>query len=180
MDNMSKIKKVSKLCYILLLGILILVPLYYIFYWLFINSLSESFVNINIEPIPETQHILSPKLQIIGFISSLLPLSALMYGLIYTRKLFAFFKDGVVFALEQVVLFKKISKALIFWVIFSIVYEGIKSVIFSFNNPVGERVLSLGLSSSQVGILFISIIILVIAWIMDEGRIINEENKLTV
>ncbi len=180
MDNISKIKKVSKLFYILLTGVLIAVPLYYIFYWVFINSLSESFININIEPVPESQNILSIKLQIAGFISSLLPLSALMYGVFYTRKLFASFKEGVVFSLEQVVLFKKISKALVLWIVFSIVYEGIKSIIFSFDNPVGERVVSLGVSSSQMGILFISIVVLVIAWIMDEGRIINEENKLTV
>jgi len=180
MENMSKIKTVSKVFYILLTGILIAVPLYDIIYWIFINSLSQSFININVEPVPESQYVLSLKLQIIGFISSLLPLSALMYGLIYTRKLFSFFKDGIVFSLEQVVLFKKISKALVLWIIFSIIYEGIKSVIFSFHNPVGERVLSLSLSSSQMGILFISIIILVVAWIMDEGRVINEEQKLTI
>ena len=121
MDNMSKIKKVSKVFNLLLTGLLIILPIYYILYWLFINSLSESLININIEPIPECSNILSVNLQIIGFISSLLPLSALIYGIIHIKKLFLFYKEGIIFSLEQVKLFKKISKALALWILFSII-----------------------------------------------------------
>lgn len=180
MDNMSKIKKVSKLFNLLLTGLLIILPIYYILYWLFINSLSESLINVNIEPIPECSNTLSVNLQIIGFISSLLPLSALIYGIIHIKKLFSFYEEGIIFSLEQVMLFKKISKALALWIVFSIIYESIKSIIFSWDNPVGEHVLEIGFNGNQIGILAISIVILVIAWIMDEGRILNEENKLTV
>ncbi len=180
MDNMSKIKKVSKLFNLLLTGLLIILPIYYILYWLFINSLSESLINMNIEPIPECSNTLSVNLQIIGFISSLLPLSALIYGIIHIKKLFLFYKEGIIFSLEQVKLFKKISKALALWILFSIVYESIKSIIFSWNNPVGEGIVTISLNANQIGILIISIVILVIAWIMDEGRVLSEENKLTI
>lgn len=180
MDNMSKIKKVSKLFSLLLTALLVILPIYYILYWLFINSLSESLINVNIEPVPECLNTLSANLQIIGFISSLLPLSALIYGIIHIKKLFSFYKEGIIFSLEQVILFKKISKALALWIVFSIIYESIKSIIFSWDNPVGEHVLEIGFNGNQIGILVISIVILVIAWIMDEGRILNEENKLTV
>jgi hypothetical protein len=180
MDNMSKIKKVSKLFNLLFTGLLIILPIYYILYWLFINSLSESLINVNIEPVPECSNTLSVNLQIIGFISSLLPLSALIYGIIHVKKLFSFYQEGITFSLEQVILFKKVSKALALWIVFSIIYESIKSIIFSWDNPVGERILEIGFNGNQIGIVIISIVILVIAWIMDEGRILSEENKLIV
>ncbi|WP_428025682.1 DUF2975 domain-containing protein [Arcobacter sp.] len=180
MDNMSKIKKVSKLFNLLLTGLLIILPIYYILYWLFINSLSESLINVNIGPVPECSNALSVNLQIIGFISSLLPLSALIYGIIHIKKLFLFYQEGITFSLEQVILFKKVSKALALWIVFSIIYESIKSILFSWDNPVGERILEIGFNGNQIGIVIISIVILVIAWIMDEGRILSEENKLIV
>ncbi len=180
MDNMSKIKKVSKVFNLLLTGLLIILPIYYILYWLFINSLSESLINVNIEPVPECSNTLSVNLQIIGFISSLLPLSALIYGIIHIKKLFSFYQEGITFSLEQVILFKKVSKALVLWIVFSIIYESIKSILFSWNNPVGEGLVTISFDASQLGILTMSIVILVIAWIMDEGRILSEENKLTV
>ena len=170
MDNMLKIKKVSKLFYLLFTGFLIILPMYYILYWLYINSLLE-ILNLN--------HI-SFKLKVVGLISSLLPLSALIYGVNNIRKLFLLYKEGIIFSSEQVKLFKKIARALVLWILFSVIYDSIKSVIFTWNNPEGSRLLSISFNTNQIGILIISVIIFVIAWIMDEGRVVYEENKFTV
>jgi len=180
MDNLLKIKSFSKYFYLLLSFFLVMMPLYYIFYWAFINYLPETLINVNIHPTPLSPNELSVKLQLIGFITSLIPLSALIYVILNIRKLFSFYKEGQIFSFEHVRLFKKIANALISWVVLSIFYESAKSVIFSAGNPPGSRVISVGFSTAEITTLLVGGIVFIIAWVMDEGRILNEENKLTV
>jgi hypothetical protein len=138
------------------------------------------FFVVNIDPTPLIPSPLSAKLRLIGFAISLFPLSALLYGLMNIRNLFSFYKNGVIFSFEHVNIFKKISKALFWWVLLSILYESGKSVLFSLGNPPGQRTLSITFDSSEATTLFIAGIVFLIAWVMDEGRILKEEQSLTV
>lgn len=180
MDNLSKIKKFSKNLHLILSFLVVVIPLYYVLYWVFVNYLPETFINVNIHPTPLIPNELPIKFQILGLFASLLPLSALIYVIINIRKLFSFYKEGVIFSFEHVSLFKKTAKALILWVVLSIIYESAKSVIFSAGNPPGSRVLKVGFSSAEFTTLVLGGIVFIIAWVMDEGRIITEEQQLTV
>jgi hypothetical protein len=180
MDNLSKIKKFSKYFHVLLSFLLVAIPLYYIAYWALINYLPETLINVNIHSTPLIPNKLPIKLQLIGFITSLLPLSALTYGLVNIRRLFSFYKEGVIFSFEHVSFFKNTAKALLLWVVLSILYESAKSVLFSAGNPPGSRVLKVGFSSAEITTLMVGAIVLIIAWVMDEGRILTEEKELTV
>ena len=180
MNNLSKIKKLSKKLHLLITVFLVVIPLYYLIYWAFINYLPETLLTVNIESDLLVPHPLSIKLQLIGFIVSLLPLSALMYGLNNIRKLFSFYQQGVIFSFEHVNIFKNTSKALIGWVFFSILYESAKSILFSIENPPGQGVVNVGFSSQEITTLAIAGIVFVIAWVMDEGRILTEEQHLTI
>jgi len=180
MDNLSKIKKHSRMFYLLLSFLLVAVPLYYILYWVLINHLPETLININVSGTPIIPNKLSVKLQVLGFVVSLLPLSALTYCILNIRKLFSFYRDGVIFSFDHVRLFRKIAKALMLWVILKIVYDAAVSVIFTLGNPPGHRMLRVGLSSGEITALFVGGIIFIIAWVMDEGRILSEEKELTI
>jgi hypothetical protein len=180
MDNLSKIKTFSKNIHLLLSFLMVAIPLYYILYWLFINHLPETLINVNIKPTPLIPNQLPIKLQIIGFIICLLPLSALIYVITNIRKLFSFYKEGVIFSFEHVRLFKKTAKALLLWVVLSITYASAKSVIFSAGNPPGSRLLKVGLSSAEITTLLVGVFVFIIAWVIDEGRILSEENELTI
>lgn len=180
MDNLSKIKKFSKNLHLTLSFIMVVLPLYYVSYWAFVNYLPETFINVKIHPTPLIPNELPIKLQIIGFITSLLPLSALIYLVTNIRKLFSFYKDGVIFSFEHVSIFKKIAKSLVLWVVLSIIYESAKSVIFSAGNPPGTRILKVGFSSAEITTILVGCIVFIIAWVMEEGRILSEENELTV
>ncbi len=180
MNNIEKIKKVSNLFSILLTGLIIIIPIYFISYWLFINSFSQNLIADSVFSFEGAGGSLSVELQVIGFLSSLFPLGAIIYGLINTKKIFTLYIDGVIFSDEHVILFKKIAKAFAFWVLFSVIHESVKSVVFSWNNTVGSRHLEITFGSIEFGVILMSVLFLVIAWIMDEGRTITEENKLTV
>ena len=180
MDNLPKIRKISKAIYFVLSFLLVAIPLYYISYWLFINHLPDRLITVNSHSLPFIPHKLPIRLQFIGFIASLLPLSALVYGIFNVRRLFSFYKDGLIFSSEHGGLFKNSAKALILWVFLSIIYESAKGVIFSAGNPPGSRILEVGFSSAEITALMVGGISYVIAWVMDEGRILSEERDLTI
>ena len=180
MDNLSKIKNLSNKFYLLLSFLLVAIPLLNIGFWSLINYLPETLINVNTTGSAIVPNKLSVQLQVIGFIVSLLPLSALLYCIMNIRKLFSFYKDGVIFSFEHVILFKRTATALLLWVILKIIYDSAVSVIFTFGNPPGQRLLKVGFSSGEVTALLVGGIIFIIAWVMDEGRILNEEKELTI
>lgn len=180
MENLLKIKAFSNKFHGLLSVLLLLVPLYYIVYWAFINHLPETLITVNTSSTSLIPDMLDVKLRMIGFSVSLLPLSTLTYLLFNIRKLFSFYKKGEIFSFEHVVLFKKTARGFIFWVISSILYGSAKSVLFSFGNPPGSRVLTVEFSSAEITEILVGAVIFLIAWVMDEGRALAEDYKLTV
>ena len=68
----------------------------------------------------------------------------------------------------------------VLWVVASMIYESAKSVIFSLGNPPGSRVISVTFSSPEITTLVVAGLVFFIAWVMDEGRALNEENQLTI
>ena len=179
MDNLSKVKRISKYFYLLFSFLLVAIPLYDILYWVLINHLPDTLIAVNHSK-PLIANELPIKFQVIGFLVSLLPLSALTYGISNIRKLFSFYKEGVMFSLDHVIIFKNTAKALLLWVLFLIIYESVKSVLFTAGNPPGSRLLEVGFSSGEFTTLMVGGIVFVIAWVMDEGRILIEEKELII
>ena len=180
MGNLPKIQKFSKTMHRLLSVLLVVIPLYYILYWACINHLPEQLITVNTHAEPLIPYKLSAIWQVVGFLASLFPMSALFYGILNLRKLFTYYGKGIIFSLEHVSLFKSIAKALLLWVLLSIVYESAKSILFSLGAGPGNRVVTVEMSSSEIMILLVGGIVWIIAWVMDEGRLLNEESELTV
>jgi hypothetical protein len=180
MGNLLKIKKFSKGFHFFISFMLVAIPLYYVGYWAFINHLPAKLITVNIPPTPLIPNKLPIKLQFVGFMASLLPLCALSYGLVNIRKIFSSYKEGIIFSFEHVGFFKKTAKALVLWVFFSIIYESVKSILFSIGNPPGSRVIDVNFGSTEITPLLVGGIVFVIAWVMDEGRVLSEENELTI
>lgn len=180
MDNLLKIRKFSKTFHVLISFLIVALPLYYIIYWTFINRLPENLITVNTPSVPLVPYALPVRLQLAGFMVCLLPLSALLYGLAHIRKLFSFYKEGVIFSFEHVRFFKKTAKALVVWVFLSMMYESAKSVLFSLGNPPGSRIINVSFGTAEITSLLVGGIVFVIAWVMDEGRALSDENELTV
>ncbi len=180
MDNLFKIKKFSKNFYFLISFLIVALPVYYAVYWAFINHLPAQIIAVNISSNALIPHKLSAELQLVGFTISLLPLAVLTLGLLNIRKLFSFYKEGIIFSIEHVIIFKNTAKALVLWVFLSIIYESAKSVLFSLGNPPGSRVLEVGFGTAEITSLLVGGIVFIIAWIMDEARVLSEENELTI
>lgn len=180
MGNLPKIQKFSKTLHLLLSVLLVVIPFIDVLYWSCINHLPERLITVNVRAEPLIPYDLSAQWRVAGFLASLFPLAALLYGILNLRKLFSYYGQGRIFSLEHVSIFRNTAKALLLWVFFSILYEGVKSILFSLGAGPGNRVVTLGVSSSEVMILVVGSIVWIIAWVMDEGRLLNEECELTV
>ena len=180
MDNLGKIQKVSAKFHLLFSVLLIGLPLYYLFFWIFINHIPQSFITVNMPAKLLVPHELSIWLRLWGLLASLLPLFAQIYALLNLRELFAYYKQGVIFTYRHVQCFRNIGRALLLWVACSMVYETVSTFLFSWGNPPGQRILMIGFSGADFTALIIGSLVLVIAWVMDVGRQLNEEQALTV
>ncbi len=180
MGNLPRIMRFSRNFHRFTSALLVAIPVYYVIYWAFINVLPKTLVTINMSSTGLLKNSLPVELQLLGFAVSLLPLSALIYGLFNIRKLFSFYREGVIFTFAHVMIFRNTARALIGWTVLSILYESVKSVLFTMGNPPGQRVLSVTFGSPEMTTLVVAGIVFVIAWVMDEGRILSEEQKLTV
>ncbi len=180
MENLSRVKTLSNWVYkALSIGILF-IPVYYVSYWFLVNHIMPPLIVVNTSATPITPHELPIEVLAAGFISSLPPLLVLVFVLLNLRKIFLFYKDGVIFSFEHVILFKRTAKLLSTWVVLSVIYESIKSVLFSLNNPVGKIVLSVRFGSEELTVIMVAAFIYIIAWVMDEGRALAEENQMTI
>lgn len=180
MQDLSKVKQLSGWVDKALSFGIFIIPVYYVLYWALANYIELPLVAVNTKAQSLAPYELPIEVLAVGFISSLLPLTVLVYTLLNLRKLFLFYKAGNVFSFEHVALFRKIAKLLSIWVLLSIFYESVKSILFSLNNPVGERVLSIEFGSEELTVLVVAAFVYVIAWVMDEGRVLAEENQMTI
>ncbi|MEH6526053.1 MAG: DUF2975 domain-containing protein [Sneathiella sp.] len=180
MRNFSKIKTLSNWIYWALSICIVIIPVYYLSFWFLINNTDFPLEAITTGTTSIAPRSLPTEILAAGYFSSIFPLTVLVCVLLSLRKIFLLYKSGIVFSFEHVVLFKKTAKLLVFWVLLSVAYESVKSVLFSLENPPGERVLSVEFGSDELTVILVAAFVYVIAWVMDEGRVLAEENKMTI
>jgi hypothetical protein len=67
-----------------------------------------------------------------------------------------------------------------YWAFGGLVYGGLISVVLSFNNPPGQRILSISFTGLDVVTLFCGMIVLVISYVMNEAQKIADEQRHTI
>jgi hypothetical protein len=178
MDNRDRIRRASRRLRYLLLSLLFIMPVVDGLVWLNINRFPEIiYKNILpyfvVPPLPFTARCL-------GFVVTLIPMGVAMCGAFYLMQLFALYEQGHIFMMDNVRCFKKLSYVLIWWFVAGILYNSLLSVALTLHNPPGQRIMILELSSSDLTALLLGGILAVIAWVMEEGRKLQEDQDLTV
>ncbi len=177
MNNIENIQQISSK-YILLLNALILaVPAGTLLYWLFFNSLSDGFL----AELPVLPNEGLSSLQIIlAVLVSFIPMSVGLYTLITLRILFTLYESGVIFSVENVTCFRRLGYALIAWVIANMLFTPLISLVLSFANAPGNRNLVMNFGIEDISTLIIGGVVLIVAWVMNEGHKLQDEQTYTV
>ncbi len=174
--NMSRIQRVSGRFRLLLTVLIVLIPVLTLISWMSFNSLPAGFKSGL--PVKVTSDLPLFKL-ILGFLISLIPISATLYGAIHLKRLFSLYEKGIVFAEENVRCFRHIGYALLFSVPANIVDIMLISLMLNYEKPFGSRVY-LQFSSTDMVFLMMGAVILMISRVMKEAVILEDEHAHTV
>nr|WP_291332506.1 DUF2975 domain-containing protein [Desulfovibrio sp.] len=94
--------------------------------------------------------------------------------------LFGLYASGELFSPRNVTCYRRLGRTLLYWAAAAFLHTPLLSLASSIGMPQGQRHISVGIGSVEIVALFAGATALVISWVMDEGRGIEEERTLTI
>jgi hypothetical protein len=178
MPNLKRIQCASRRLRRLLLVILFLIPIINTLVWIFINKLPTELCERIIPVFVKMPLPLSARLM--GFAVTLLPTAMGMIFTYFLMQLFRLYEEGQIFRAPNVRCFRNLARVLLVWFVIGIIHQTLLSVVLTLHHPPGQRMITVGLSSGDLTTLLTGVILAVIAWVMDEGRKLQEDQDFTV
>lgn len=178
--NEERIHRMSRRLRLLFQFGVFLLPLVPVLFWLGYNHLPQV-MHDNMFPFPaEAPAWLPLNSRLIALAGAIPATVVLVLALIGLKRLFALYERGIYFQAENVALFRTLGR-LAFWSILAdVLNKTVLEIARTINNPPGERILSIGLSSDHLKLMVVAVIIMIIGMVIDEGRRIHDEIQLTV
>jgi hypothetical protein len=178
---MQRIQSISARFRILFKLALVSVPVLNLVLWTFYDKLPSE-VTITLLPhyLNLTDININPTTKLMSFFASMLQVSVVMYALVILLKLFKNYQQGIIFSLENVYFYRKLGYSVFAWFISDKLVDVLVSFILTFQNTVGQRQVSVRFGSSDLVALAVGALIILIAWVMNEGHKLNEEQSLTI
>ena len=182
---MEKIQKASHRFRILFQTIFYFTPIVIAIFWLNFNwfySLMPA-INISINEPGLTATFangLPLDIRLGAFLVSLLPAGIFMLGIHHLIKLFRLYEQGKLFTLQNALYIRQLGLSFFVWVLIGFPYEALLSFIVSLHNQPGKHLISIGFSSPDITAMITGALVLLLAWIMQEGYKLQEEHTYTV
>ena len=179
MDNAFHIQRTSRRLRIAFTVILILTPILCALAWIFVNEMTADMHEAM--RLPHYARLPLPLwARVAGFVVSMLPACVAMYGIVVLIRLFRLYEKGQIFRPGNVRCYRSLSRALIWWCVANIVADPLMSIGLTLHHPPGQRMISIGLGSPDMTALLVGFVLAVIAWVMEEGCKLQEEQDYTV
>ena len=182
MNRITRLSKILQTCFWIWFAMM---PTICILYW-YTNGLASLKPIYDFNLIPITSDAIKPiaemniSTRIMGMFVSLLPVIIDMLAIYSVIRLFRhfakneYFTAGTVFWIQRAALFLLLNQLIY------PVYTGLLSLVLTIQNPPGQRMISFALGDQQLTLTIVALTILLISWIMEEGRKINEDLEGTV
>jgi hypothetical protein len=184
---MDRIVKISRVFCILLRIIFFLVPLWSIVNWVLApaglqlgnvtHSLSYTLLPVGIM---EFTQPLSVGIKLLGFCINLLTIAANMLVLEFLIQLFKNYQQKNIFSLTNARLIRNVGYTMIVWQLLMPVRDSLTSILLTWQNGPGHRLLITSFNSNNVGVILIACIVVLVSWVMVEGSKLQEEHDYTV
>jgi hypothetical protein len=177
---MSKISKTSYKYSLLFKALFIIYPLYTVYIWLSgatipfgYNAIRMLQEGIDFSSFPLT-------LRVYACLLYMIPTALVMAQFYYLAQLFQLYAKGMIFAKQNINYLKKIGFMLIWQAIAVILVQPLITMVLTINAAPGEHIFAVALSNDEVSSMAIGGIVILISWVMNEGRKLQEESALTV
>lgn len=138
---------------------------------------------LNFIPASISEHLtrqLSLAEKINGFFISFIPVAIFMLIAFLLIRLFDGYQRGAIFTLESIKSIRKIGTTMFIWAALNPLYQTLMSFVLTRNNPHGQKVIVICMGTDYFYNLITAGIIFLIAYIMQEGVKLHEEQTLTV
>lgn len=176
MDHLQRVEKGGRRLKNIVTLLLAAVPVGWVLFWVFVNQIDPT-----MRHLPVTwEGELPVSARMLGFVVSLPEAAVILYGLVILRRLFGLYARGSIFQAENVACFRRLGWAMLVMVALEIVSTPFMSVALTWHLGPGHRQGVLQLGSDHALTLFTGMVVLTIAWVMDEGRKLREEQDLFV
>lgn len=183
MGRLGKIKKLGSLFRFIFSCLFVVTPVITFAVWFFFNDLPrvmrvQMMKEYMVTSLPDLYLYLDQRIYaaLAGLTVSLISMAA-FYVLI---KLFSLYSRGIIFSSENVDCYRKLGYLIIIIMPAGILHTSVMSVIISLHNPPGQRVITLSISILDIAIVIIGVLVVMISWIMDAGRDLQDEHEFTV
>lgn len=123
---------------------------------------------------------LSPFHKLFGFIVDLIPTCFFMAALGYLARLFRLFSQQEFFTASSVQCIRRVGIILLIGQLFHPFYIALLSLALTISNPPGSRLIAVEVGISELGMIAVAFGIILVSWIMDEGRKLQEEQENTI
>ncbi|WP_114784015.1 DUF2975 domain-containing protein [Vibrio tetraodonis] len=182
---MQQIQMYSRRIGLILNILLVLLPIATIYFWLTVQTSSDvlnetGIIQLSYDIDAYIHQPLTLQTRLLALLASGLPCGILFYALVLLKRLFRSYENAEIFTLQTVKYYRQLGLVFFYWAIGGFIYSGLISVALSFNNPPGERVLSLSFSGLDVMVIFCGCIVLVISHVMHQAQQIADEQKHTI
>jgi hypothetical protein len=176
-QSITRIQRISKRFRMLFTALIFFIPLADLLFWISFNHLHDEFLT-GLPIIPSQDP--TPLFLALGFLVSLIPVTVAIYGMLTLSRLFKFYEYGIVFAHENVRLIRKLGYVIIAWVVANLFFTPLISAVITHGNEGGLPTIAVSLSISDLSALVMGSIVVLISWVMDEGRKLQDEQAHTV
>ena len=123
---------------------------------------------------------LSMEIKMCGFVASFIPAAVGMGIAFCFIRLFEAYQQGEVFATKSIRYLKKIGAIMLLWALLNPLYQALISLIITWNNPIGQHTILISVGAHYFSNLITAGLVFLIAYIMQEGVNLREEQALTV
>lgn len=188
---MTRIQKVSSYLLILFNLLLIVLPLFALTLWMFIEyepvkiAIAEGFFFdavrtpegiVNLSTVKWT-----PLSKFVGFIATLVGLLPTLLGLFVLKTVFRNYQKGEIFNIFNARHYKYLG-----WIFFldALLLRPLSDMLMvlgvTLSNPSGHRYITIGYGTPNMAELFCGVLVIVISWVMVEGYKLQEEQKFVI
>lgn len=124
--------------------------------------------------------LLSPVLRLLGFCVSMIPGAIAVWALLHLANLFGCFSRLQFFTTDTARSFRQFALAVLLTGLARPIAGGLMSLVTTMGNTPGNRFVSLTAGDSEMTAVFLGVVLLVVAWVMEQGQRIVEENEQIV
>lgn len=177
---MQKIKAVSMTFRILFQIIFICLFMMHVIGWVYAPQYNKLFDVIPTVYTPYIFNSLTHSVKIAGFLITAIPMATKMLITYFLIKLFQLYENNEYFTVNNAKYISFAGYTLLLLQLIKPITEFLLGFVLTATNPPGMRLAAATLSSSNIGLILTSLIIILISWITAEACRLHNEQQLTI